>query len=67
MSLPLLIASFSAAHAHPGHGATDGHGLLHYLADHGLALGLVAAGVVTALLVTRRVRARGLARPADRA
>lgn len=55
-SLPAL------ALAHPGHGSTEGHGLLHYLVEplHASALlALVAAAVVSFIAVRRRERSAG--------
>lgn len=50
----------SLALAHPGHGGTDGHGLLHYLVEPvhaSVLLGLAFAAVVSFVAVRRRERA----------
>jgi hypothetical protein len=60
-SLAFAAASLPAiALAHPGHGSTDGHGLIHYLVEpvHASVLvGLLAAAVVSFVAVKRRERA----------
>jgi orotidine-5'-phosphate decarboxylase len=63
--LSVLIATLAwpwAVWAHPGHGNSVLHALMHLLEDHGAWLGLVLVAIV-AVLGHRMVQAQSLRKP----
>lgn len=60
--LAILLATVSAAVAHPGHGETDGRSLLHYFTEPTHLLPLIAVialavGLFLAMYAKRKKRA----------
>ena len=57
LTLTACLITTSQALAHPGHGVTEGHSLVHYLLEPlhvGPVLLLLAAGIATLITLNRR-------------
>ena len=59
MALAMMLTFTSSLFAHPGHGETHGHSLLHYLTEPFHVISL-AAVLIAAFFVIRWIRARKL-------
>lgn len=62
-TLVLTLSAITGLLAHPGHGATDGHSLWHYLTEPFHVISLVAAvailiSIIFWYMVKRRQKAR---------
>jgi len=51
-SMLLLLSGFTPLFAHPGHGTTEGHSLIHYLSEPMHAMVLAAVIIMIASSVT---------------
>lgn len=59
-TLVVLLATPVGAAAHPGHGQTETHPLVHYLAEpeHGVLLAVTAGVVAGTVMLWKAIRSR---------